>query len=218
MVFIQYASLMLLAFAVSLDSFSAGMAYGLRNMRIPFFSIVVIAICSFMTIFVATGVANGLFIYFPMQMAERLGGVILIVLGVWGLYQVVQDHGRASSEENSTPVHKTVYKMELKKLGIVIQVLKSPMKADMDQSGVISGWEAVLLGVALSLDAFGAGIGASLMGYAPWLTAVSIGLMSSLFLYLGMRSAGSLTRVSWINRLVYLPAFVLISIGVWKLF
>lgn len=213
----HYASLFLLAFAVSLDSFSVGMTYGLRKMSIPFISIMVIAVCSFLTILVATGVAKGLLYYVPIAMAERLGGLILIGLGMWGLYQVLNHHGRTGSASADWHEQITVFKMELKKLGIVIQVLRSPMKADMDRSGVISGGEAVLLGVALSLDAFGAGIGASLMGYSPWVTAVSIGVMSSLFLYLGLISAGTLTRFSWVNRLVFLPALVLISVGLWKL-
>ena len=36
----------LLALAVSLDSFSVGFTYGLRKMRIPFKSIMIIACCS----------------------------------------------------------------------------------------------------------------------------------------------------------------------------
>ena len=41
------------------------------------------------------------------------------------------------------------------------------MSADIDKSGVINGIEAVLLGFALSIDAFGAGIGAAILGFSP---------------------------------------------------
>lgn len=58
--------------------------------------------------------------------------------------------------------------------------------ADMDNSGSISSAEAFLLGTALSLDAFGAGIGAAMMGFPPVPTAFLIALMSALFLRLGM--------------------------------
>ena len=41
-----YVSVLLLALAVSLDSFGAGLNYGLRNIKIPIGSILIIALCS----------------------------------------------------------------------------------------------------------------------------------------------------------------------------
>lgn len=216
---VQFASLAIIALAVSLDSFSVGITYGLRRMRLPFLSIMVIACCSSAMILVATGVARGLAASFSPEMAERLGGLILIGLGFWGLYQVVKEDGISPSRRNAPKkIQKKMWKLELKRVGIVIQVLRSPLEADMDRSGAISGLEAVLLGLALSLDAFGAGVGAGLIGFAPWLTALSIGVMSSLFLYLGMISAPLLIGARWTNRVAFLPALVLITIGLWKMY
>lgn len=216
---VQFVSLALIALAVSLDSFSVGLTYGLRRMRLPFLSIVVIACCSSAMIFAATGLAHGLVAYFTPRMAERLGGLMLIGLGLWGLYQIVKvDGGSPSGDTPSCLPQKKMGKLERNQVGMVIQVLRSPLAADMDRSGAISGLEAVLLGLALSLDAFGAGVGASLIGFAPWLTALSIGVMSSFFLYLGLKSAPLLFRARWINRLAFLPALVLITIGLWKIY
>ena len=39
----MFASFLLLAFAVSLDSFSVGFTYGLRKLKIPFKAILIIA-------------------------------------------------------------------------------------------------------------------------------------------------------------------------------
>ena len=49
----------------------------------------------------------------------------------------------------------------------MIQILRKPTVADFDKSGTISAGEALLLGIALSVDSFGAGIGASLLGMHP---------------------------------------------------
>ena len=62
-------------------------------------------------------------------------------------------------------LERMVFTLELRKLGVVIQILRSPSKADMDNSGSISTQEAMWLGIALSLDAFGAGLGAALLGF-----------------------------------------------------
>ncbi|MDI5788515.1 hypothetical protein PO124_09275 [Bacillus licheniformis] len=53
----------------------------------------------------------------------------------------------------------------MKSLGIVIHILRKPTSADIDKSGIITGIEAFLLGFALSIDAFGAGIGAAALGF-----------------------------------------------------
>lgn len=57
----------------------------------------------------------------------------------------------------------------------------------MDNSGSISAQEAMWLGIALSLDAFGAGLGAALLGFPTLWTALIIALFSGAFLSLGMK-------------------------------
>lgn len=39
-------SLLLLAFALSLDGFGVGITYGLRKMKIPLLSVLIISLCS----------------------------------------------------------------------------------------------------------------------------------------------------------------------------
>lgn len=111
---------------------------------------------------------------------------------------------------------RMLFRLELRKLGVVVQILRTPSAADMDRSGNISAAEAALLGVALSLDAIGAGIGAALVGYGAVSTALSIAAASGLFVrlgtLLGRRVAGRLGR-----RLAVLPGFLLIGVGILKL-
>src|SRR5699024_3833493 len=64
-------------------------------------------------------------------------------------------------------------------------ILSNPHKADKDKSGVISAGEAVILGIALAMDAFGAGFAAAILGHSVFITAISVGLMSAIFLYSG---------------------------------
>ena len=72
------------------------------------------------------------------------------------------------SERKEEPKQEEkVWKLEIASLGLVIQILRKPTVADFDKSGTISAGEALLLGIALSVDSFGAGIGASLLGMHP---------------------------------------------------
>jgi putative sporulation protein YtaF len=87
-----------------------------------------------------------------------------------------------------------------------------------DRSGTISAGEAFLLGTALSLDAFGAGIGAALVGFPPILTAVLIAASSGLFLWWGTKVGFWASKWRWVRQLSMLPGIILITMGILKLF
>src|SRR5690625_6172975 len=97
-------------------------------------------------------------------------------------------------------------------------VLSSPQSADKYKSGTISLGEAFVLGSALALDAFGAGLGASMLGYSPLVTSISIAVMSGIFVFTGMRIGYMLSSIKLLDRLTYLPPIILICIGVYHLF
>ena len=151
----QLISLILLALAVSLDSFSVGFTYGLRKMRIPLKSIIIIAFCAATTLMVAMFLGHLLQQFMSPEFAEKIGGIILIALGGWVIFQFFY----FDKEKEVIPHEKVIINFEIKSLGIVINILKKPMVADFDKSGTITGVEAFMLGLALSLDSFGAGIG-----------------------------------------------------------
>src|SRR5690606_18772999 len=151
---------------VSLDSFGVGVTYGMRKITIPIRSIAIIALCSGLVILLAMSIGQGLSMLFSPYLAESLGGFILIGIGLWALTNVYRSkEGQPLPSDTSQKVDKQkkeiryIWSMEIKKMGIVIQILRKPMMADFDKSGVISPVEAIVLGIALALDAFGAGIG-----------------------------------------------------------
>jgi putative sporulation protein YtaF len=209
----SFGSLLLLAFAVSLDSFSVGFTYGLRKMRIPIKSILIIACCSGLILLFSMAAGHFLTGILPEETTEKFGGILLILMGSWVLYQFF----RPEKEQDFLIQEKTVMNLEMKSLGIVIQILRKPASADIDRSGTINGVESFLLGFALSIDAFGAGIGASMLGFSPVDMSLSVAVMSSSFLLAGMKTGYAFSRWSWLDKLACLPGLLLIAIGIWKL-
>ncbi|EMA6342693.1 sporulation membrane protein YtaF [Bacillus cytotoxicus] len=207
-----YFSLILLAFTLSLDSCSVGLTYGLRNVRIPLRSIIIIGMCSAAVMLVSMGIGNMIAKVFSPMIATRIGGFVLVGIGAWVLYQFF----RGDKKEEMKQEEK-VWKLEIASLGLVIQILRKPTVADFDRSGTISAGEALLLGIALSVDSFGAGIGASLLGYAPAMMAMLVAVMSSLFLFIGMQMGTMLSNMRWLQRFTFLPGVLLIIIGLWKM-
>jgi putative sporulation protein YtaF len=206
-------SFVLLALAVSLDSFGAGLTYGMKSIKIPFRSISIIAICSAVTFLLSMLLGSVIEHFISQKTGEVLGGIILLTIGIYSLWQVF-----SPEKENAESEPKDIVKLEIKSLGIVIHILKKPVMADMDRSGSITGLEAVLLGIALSLDAFGAGIGAALVDLSPMLTTITIASMSALFLWGGMiLGLFFVRRASWIKRISIIPGLLLIIMGLLKM-
>ena len=212
-------SLLLLALAVSMDSFSVGLTYGFRKLKIPFYSILIIACCSAIGLYVAAIFGKYISHILSPSVSETIGGSILIILGLWALYQFIRSPEEKSEKQSypSTPKKPTVLKFEIKSVGIVIHILKKPISADLDKSGTITGWEAVLLGMALSLDAMGAGISASMLNIPAVLLSVAVGVMSACFAYCGIAFGSSIGRYKWARHFSLLPAILLIMIGLWRL-
>jgi len=199
---IVYTGLFLLVIAVSLDGLGVGISYGIQKTRLPLFPILIIMLCSGATVFFAMTIGNVLKNFISPTISENLGAVILIFLGLFTLSKLLVRRKNESEKDE----HSTVFS-DMKR------VLQSPQQADLDQSGTISKQEAILLGIALALDAFGAGIAASLLQYHALLTAVLVALMSGIFLKAGLRLGFLLSKYEDIQFFSYVPSLLLISIG-----
>ncbi|NEW07669.1 sporulation membrane protein YtaF [Paenibacillus sp. SYP-B3998] len=234
-------SLLILAFAVSLDGFGVGVMYGLRKIRIPLLSIGIISLWSGIIIFSSMQIGVLMSSFMSPLVAQRIGALILIGIGIWALMQMRQHKVQEAHEpaeslslqgdsvhvrSTGEPVGQTldtlqrtkeILNIELKRFGLVIQILRTPSIADVDRSGNISASEATLLGLALSLDAFGAGIGAALIGFVPFLTASVIALSSGIFIAIGLRIGFRYAEMSWMKKLSVLPGCVLIVMGIMKM-
>lgn len=208
----MWLQLVILSIALSMDGFGVGVTLGMRGMKLPFKSIVVISICSAISLGIAMLIGEFISQHISQGAAEKTGGVILILLGIW---LVVQFFKKETIETQST--EKMIFNFEIKSLGVVIHILQKPTDVDFDKSGTINGVEALVLGVALSLDAFGAGIGAAMIGISPVILAVAIGCMSSVFIWSGLQSGRVLSKSKLVKQLAFLPGMLLIMIGMFKL-
>ncbi|MCL6456878.1 MAG: MntP/YtaF family protein [Gorillibacterium sp.] len=234
-------SLLILAIAVSLDGFGVGAMYGLRKIRIPLLSIIIIACCSGLVILISMKIGVWLSAYISPPVAKDIGALILVAIGIWTVFQMIiqqdeplpvkgidiADSATSSTEAGQEGVperadgiveHKrAVLSIELKRIGVVIQILRTPSIADVDRSGVISSSEATMLGLALSLDAFGAGIGAAFLGFSPFHTAGLIAASSAAFISIGLRIGFHFANLNGLRRFSVLPGFILIAMGLMKL-
>ncbi|CDO03367.1 membrane protein [Oceanobacillus picturae] len=196
-----YTGLLLLVVAVSLDGFGVGITYGMRKIHVPAVALCIIMLCSGGIVLLAMTIGTGITSLLSPDITRFIGGGILIAIGSLTFYNNVRS-GKAQQQNHNA----------------ITTVLTDPNKADLDKSGNISSTEALLLGAALALDAFGAGIGASMLGYPPVFTAILVACMSGVFLFSGINLGLYLAKNKQMQQMSLLPSVLLITIGVCNIF
>ncbi len=210
---LTFVSALLLVVALSLDSLGVGVAYGLRGIRLPWTLYVIVALCTGV-LMTASMVAGGrLAACLSPGLARRLGGLVLVGVGLWQLHQGWQAYRRRLAPAERP---RQVLRLGVRSLGLVVQILVEPAAADVDRSGEIESPESVALGLALGLDSLGAGAGAALAGYSPLVVPlVALGCAASVWLGL---SAGRLPAVRRaMDRTFAAGAIILLGLGLLRL-
>lgn len=201
--------LTLLVLAVSIDGFSAGLSFGLRKMVIPLYSLLIICVLSSLAAACSMLIGSRVALLIPASWLSSAGGAVLIVLGVYIALSDLRQGRRALLPEQET----TVVENSSSSLRILAKISKCPDKADLDCSGELSAREAALLGLVLSADVFGAGVGASLIGLPVFLTALAAGAAQLLLIPLGAECGRLMSGLVPLKMTSLWAGFILIFVG-----
>lgn len=149
----DFGKLIFFAIALSLDAFSAGFAYGLRRIKIPLVSYCALICASMFIVGLSVFFGSVVAQIIPPVWGEKLGGMILLGIGLWWLFRPRNNNKNINQEDEKV---KKVVELRLASLAVIIQIFEEPVCADIDASGVISIQESLFLAFALSVDALGA--------------------------------------------------------------
>lgn len=185
-------AVVLLAVAVSIDGFGVGLAYGLSKMRLPITSLFILGLASALAMLVsmlAGTAARGLF---AAAVTNLIGPLLLLGFGLWMLWQ------QFGSEQNQDGL---------------MSLIREPGRADADLSGTISSAEGMVLGIALAMDAFGAGFGAAMAGFPPLTTSLAVGLAKIVLVGSGVLLGNSILSDWKVRGLRYAPGAIIVFLG-----
>lgn len=200
-------SVILLAVAVSFDALAIGITYGMNRVTIPLGSKLVLSVVSGFSLYVAMVLGWFLEQHLNPSFAAIFGGVIFILLGIHNLWRSYR-----------TEHQRVVLDLRIPVLGLIIQVLQEPLRADSDHSQHIAGAEAIILGGALALDALAAGFGAAILGLPLVPTTLAVMLASFVFIAQGLKTGARLTTSpNQSSALRWLPGAIICGIGLIKI-
>jgi len=216
--------LSMIALAVSMDSFVAGTVYGMRNIRMPLASLAVIGACTAFSVAVAVWMGSAASSRISPDIASSIGGLMLAVIGVITVVERIAAN-RSLNRQELEPLKKrddaygpmSATRKFVSKLGAITRLLGNPAQADVDGSRSISVGEACLLGTAVSLDSFAAGLGVRMLGsHSPWIIVLMFSIASSGFIAVGLKIGVHIKASSGVERYTWVPGMVLILIGVYR--
>lgn len=211
---------LLLAIPISLDCFGIGITYGIKNTYIiPIAKIIIFSIF-FIVTSIAVSIGTLIIEMFSLEFANIVGVILLVLMGIWMIYQSFRPKRKEKKMDNIELSKPRIYKLFIKPFGLTIQIIKDPSNSDLDHSNHIDAKEAFYLGLALSIDAFCAGVGCSAIGITSFYFPLFIAIFHILFLTLGSTIGKMLSSHTRIPDNIWsiISAVLLITIGISKLF
>lgn len=190
-------SAILLAVSLSMDALGIGISYGLRKVQVATLPKVIISLISLIFTALAIGIGNVIALILPEQLAKLIGSAMLVILGATIIVQALGNKN-SSNNNKKKPTPKT-WSWTIKSLGVSIRITRTPVANDIDKAPAINVKESLYLGVALSIDSFGAGISSAVAGVNSFLVPVLVGMCQFVFLSLGLYCGSKLTAIQKLN-------------------
>ncbi|MDR0920216.1 MAG: manganese efflux pump [Oscillospiraceae bacterium] len=152
---------LILGIVPSFDIFLATFAYGVSKIKISKSATLIIALTSTVALCIPLIASSYISQFLPEKFCLVLGVTILIAVALSNIFKTY-----------IKSLVKKRKKLNITKFGFVIDVYIDETKADKDLSMVLSSREAVVLAVAVAIDALATGFGAGLA------TDINIGLLT----------------------------------------
>ena len=200
-----------LVLALSLDTFTAGVALGTQKIMVPFRSVLAISLTCSASLWLAISLGGWIGNWISPRTGAVIGCVILVMMGSVRLFDgVIKELLRRCCENKEGMVF---YRKNLK---IFLQVCVDSAQADFNRSQSLSVPEANSLAAALSVDGLAAGVGAGILDVSHWLIFLIAMLINFFAVHLGCRTGIRFSRkheqdISWV------AGALLIVLGVIKL-
>lgn len=186
----HWVTIILIGVAANLDNLGIGLAYGVKQTKIPMISNITIAFVAMVITYVAVVAGSEVTRYISPHNASFIGSLLLCGIGLWTLFS-----SRFNSQES----------------------LKNPEIMDRDMNRIISVKEAVPLGLALSANCLAGGIAIGANGISAIWTVISIGLFSIITIGVGNHCGSLLTNTFISKYSTVLSGLLLICIGIFEM-
>lgn len=187
----HWITIILIGIAANLDNLGIGLAYGVKNTKVPLTSNVTIAAMSMIVTYLSIMIGSTLIEFIAPNKAYFVGNLLLCIIG---LYTIISyKFSSTTSAENLEGIDK-------------------------DRNNIISFREALVLGLILSINCLGSGIAIGANGISAIWTVISIGFFSILTFAIGGHFGLLLSKTFIGKYSTIISGVILIFIGILEMF
>lgn len=204
-------SALLFSISANIDNLTVGTAYGIKKVRITFFSNALIAVVSCIGTFLSMTFGKIICCFIPQVVSNILGSLILILLGIWFILSPII---KKSTSDKAVPAKKNDDQYSIVNYE---ELFNNPEKIDADNSGNIDVKESLTLALALTINNFGLGIGASITGLNMPLTLIFTFSFSIIFIIIG-QFIGKFCISDFCSKYAnFISGIIIIALGVYNM-
>ncbi len=204
----QIVTLLVLAISTSLDSLGVGVIYGLGGIRIRVASHLCICAVMMAITWGAVAAGNEVSTYLPEAVARGIGAISFSVTGIWILLPLMHKKPGIAAPGRDVPIDRAVSPVDL---------LKDPETADVDGSRTIELKEALLLGIALSVNNIFGGMSAGVLHINPFEMAALSVIFNVICLLSGQGVGAHFYATNLGRHAQVVSGIMMISLGLWQL-
>ena len=185
----------LFAVSANVDNLAVGISYGIKKITIPVASNFIISLIVFSGTLFSMLAGNHIAPAMPPAVSNYIGGLIIISIGAVSIIKYFQNRKKDVSQNNG--------RWE---------------KKDKNKNKRIELYEALFLGLALSINNIGLGIGASISGLRVIPTAVCTFVFSVIFLLAGNFFGNSCFSKCFGKFAELVSGSIIIMLGIFEIF
>lgn len=205
----------ILSFAVSanFDNIGVGVAYGIRGACISFLANFIIAFVNCSGTVVSMVLGASIARMFEPRLSGKLGGLILMSIGIWVIVQGLSHLDRKISIEDELSERlERLSGMNMPRR--IWEMIVNPFVTHPDCRGAMGLGESFVVGLGLTMTNVVTGLAAGMIGLDIVLLTLVTMLFSMVAIWLG-RSAGNSRAFRWLGRYSgTVSGLLLIGIGV----
>jgi putative sporulation protein YtaF len=205
-------SVILIGIATNLDNLGIGLTYGIRKIRVPLKTNIVISLFSGIAMVLSSYAGNLLMHILPLKFGNVLGGMIVSIIGLYTVFDYF------NTKKKQYDMNRSGINEQEDKLIDFRGIIDDPCRADKDYSGDISIKEALFLGIALAINCLGTGIGAGMTGISVWPLALSVMFFSLITISLGVYVGKKYASQHLGEKAAILAGLVLFLVGIYEMF
>ncbi|MBD5472527.1 MAG: hypothetical protein HDR20_06415 [Lachnospiraceae bacterium] len=187
--------LLILIIVLSMDAFTAGLSYGMDDVRVPFSSVLTVAFLSGCMLTLSLYAGDFLLLFLPAGLTKIVSFTVLFLLSLYKLYDTIPWLHKGNS-------------------GLTTD--KISQKINYASPSILSKKEAALLGMALSVDNISAGLCTGTLNINPCLLLLITTLIHLLSIRLGLFT-GKLLSQKGLRSFSWLGAAILMLLAFCRL-